>query len=83
MGKSISTIRINGSNAATVNIIDDSSVKVVARNRSFIIVHVFDNTQVEAERHDTARIVVITHSHNAKVIAKKDVTFKEEYDYLK
>lgn len=83
LGNSQSTIRFNGYNAATIYVTDESNVKVIAKNKSFVLVHVLGNAQVEAKTYDSANITVLIHSKESIVIADNGIKVKEELDYLK
>lgn len=83
IGNSKSVIRINGYSVNTIFVVDDSNVKIVSKNHSFAIVHLLDRTSVEVECNDESKVVVIKHSHDAKITAGQGVTVKEEYDYMK
>jgi len=83
LGTSDITIRYNTWNHGNIHIRDNSSLKLTARNRSFVIVHLYENASLTAEQFDKAQIVVIKHSIKANVIADKNVKVREELDYLK
>ncbi len=83
LGKSDITIRINAAHHGNIHVRDNSSVKLTAKNKCFVIVHLYDNAHVDASQFDSARIVLILHSTDATFIAGKNVTIKEEYNYLK
>ena len=83
LGTSNVTLRYNGNSHGNIYVRDNSKVTVTAKNRSFVIVHLFDNSHVEASQFDSARIVLIRHSQDVTFIAGKNVTIKEELDYLK
>lgn len=83
LGKSEMIFRYNAENHGSINIRDNSYVKLTAKGRSFVIVHLFENAYIEAQQQDSAKIVLIKHSQNVTIIAEKDVKVREEYDYLK
>lgn len=83
LGTSEVTFRYNAWWNGSINVRDNSRVKIHARNRSFVIVHLFENAYVEAEQIDKATIVLIKHSKNVTVVADSKIKVKEEYDYLK
>lgn len=83
IGDSDGTIRVNGTSSSNIYVTDNSKLKIIGRNRSFVIVHALDNAQIYAEQYDKARLVVIKHSHDAKISTFGNVTLREEYDYLK
>ena len=83
LGRSDIKVRYNGYGSGVIFALDNTSVTITAKNRSFVIVHAFDNAVIKAEKFDVAKIVVLKHSPNVIVIAGKDVDVKEEYDYLK
>lgn len=82
LGQSDVIIRYNGSTNGVAYLRDNSKVKVSAKNRAFVIIHVFDNVQVEAEQTDSAHLVIIKHSENISVSTTGNVTIREEYNYL-
>lgn len=83
LGTSEITFRYNGWGNGSINVRDNSRAKIFAKNKSFVIVHLFDNAYVEAEQVDKATIVLIKHSEKVTVIADSKIKVKEEYDYLK
>lgn len=83
IGNSESTIRVNGCQASHVYVLDDSKIKVYAKNKSFVIVHALGSAQIEAKAYDSARLVVIQHSHDIKLNVDENIVLKEEFDYLK
>ena len=83
LGKSDIRIRFNAAHHGNIHVRDNSSVKLTAKNKCFVIVHLYDNAHVDASQFDSARIVLILHSTDATFIAGKDVTIKEEYNYLR
>lgn len=83
LGKSEITIRYNAAHHGIIHVRDNSSVKLTAKNRCFVIVHLYDKAHIDASQFDSARIVLIKHSDDVTFIAGKNVTIKEEYDYLK
>ena len=83
LGSSEATFRYNAWNNGAIHIRDNSSVKVYARNKSFVIVHLYEKAYIEAEQTDKATIVIIKHSPDVTIIADKNIKVKEEYDYLK
>ena len=83
LGSSDVTYRYNTNSHGIIHIRDNSAVKVIAKNRSFVIVHLFENAYITAERHDIAKLVIVKHSEDVTIVADKDVIIKEEYDYLK
>lgn len=83
LGNSDITYRFNATAIGNVHIRDNATARVFAKNRSFVIVHIYDKATVMAQQFDKAKIIVIKHSKEVKVIAEANVTVKEEYDYLK
>lgn len=83
LGKSDITARFNGANNGTIHIRDNSSVKLSAKNRSFVIVHLYENAYIDAEQFDRSIVVLIKHSEKVTIIADKAIRIREEYDYLK
>lgn len=83
LGDSEITFRYNAAGHGEIHIRDNSSVKLSAKNRSFVIVHLYENAHIEAIQSDTATLTLIKHSHDVSVVTDGNVTVKEEYDYLK
>ncbi len=83
LGKSDITIRYNAANHGEVYIRDNSIVKLTAKNRSFVIVHLYEKACISTEQKDSAKIVMIKHSHDVTITHESSGDIKEEYDYLK
>ena len=83
LGTSEITFRYNAWNNGSIHIRDNSSAKIFARNKSFVIVHLYEKAYIEAEQQDKATIVIIKHSPDVTIVAEKNIKVKEEYDYLK
>lgn len=83
LGSSEITFRYNAWYNGSIHIRDNSSVKIYARNKSFVIIHLYEKAYIEAEQTDKAIIVIIKHSQDVTIIADKKIKVKEEYDYLK
>ena len=83
LGTSEVTFRYNMWNHGTIYVRDNASLKLSAKNRSFVIVHLFDEAYITAEQSDKAKIVIIKHSDKVTVIADQHIKITEEYDYLK
>lgn len=83
LGSSNITYRYNGSGHGIIHIRDNSTIKVIAKNRSFVVVHLFEKAYITAEQYDMAKIVIIKHSSDVTIIADKNIKVKEEYNYLK
>jgi hypothetical protein len=83
LGSSEITFRYNAWHIGTIHVRDKSSAKIFAKNKSFVIVHLYENAYIEAEQTDKAIIVLIKHSSNVTIVAGKNIKVKEEYDYLK
>ena len=83
IGNSKCTIRYNGRVSGRVYVMEGVSVKILAHNRSFVIVHSFGKTNIECKASDSAMIKIIHHWVKSEV--KKDgfVTELEELDYLR
>jgi hypothetical protein len=82
LGSSEINVRYNAANHGIIHIRDNSSVKLVAKNRSFVIAHLYEKATIEAEQYDNAKIVIIKHSDTVTIIAETVVKIREEYDYL-
>jgi len=78
LGGSRITCRYNGVWIGNVHVRDTAEAIVTARNRSFCIIHLYDNAHVSVKQMDTATVVVIKHSNNAVITADGDVKIKEE-----
>jgi len=76
-GMSDSHIRFNGISSGKIHIQGEAKVDITAKNRSHVIVHVWDRAQVEAEKEDKARILIIRHSRDAVVIAGTDIPIRD------
>ena len=83
LGNSDVTFRYNGHSYGNIHIRDNSETKVIARNVSFVIVHLYENAYVDAEQIDNSKIVLVKHSRNVTIVAEKNIKIREEYDYLK
>lgn len=83
LGNSVITFRYNAWGNGSIHVRDNSTAKIFARNKSFVIVHLYENAYVTAEQTDKATIVLIKHSPNVTIVADKNIKVKEEYDYLK
>ena len=83
LGTSEITFRYNACGNGYIHIRDNSSAKVFAKNKSFVIVHLYENAFLEAEQTDKATIVVIKPAPTVTVAAEKHVKVKEEYNFLK
>ena len=83
LGKSEITFRYNGWSSGNIHIRDNSSAKVTVKNKSFVIVHLYENAYCVAEQLDKAKVVLVKHSPNVTVVAGKEIKVTEEYDYLK
>ena len=83
LGSSEITFRYNAWHNGSIHIRDNSSAKIFARNKSFVIVHLYEKAYIEAEQQDKATIVIIKHSPDVTIIADTNIKVKKEYDYLK
>jgi hypothetical protein len=83
LGSSEITFRYNAWYNGSIHVRDNSSAKIFARNKSFVIVHLYEKAYIEAEQQDKATIVIIKHSSDVTIVADKNIKVKEEYDYLK
>ncbi len=83
LGNSEITARFNGASHGNIHVRDNSSLNLTAKNRSFVIIHLYDNAIVTVEQFDKASVIVIKHSHDVTVKASESIKIKEEYDYLK
>lgn len=82
-GTSDVSIRYNADSYGNIHIRDNSSVRLIARNRSFVIAHLYENASVSAEQFDKAKIVLVKHSKKVHIVAEENIKIREEYDYLK
>lgn len=83
LGKSDITIRFNSNGHGEIHVRDNSRVKLTAKTRSFVIVHLYENAYIYAEQTELAKVVLVKHSKDVTVVTEGNVTIKEEYDYLK
>ena len=82
-GKSESTIRFNARNHGTVYLRDNSTAKIKASGKSFVLIHLLDDCYVTVEKSDEAKVILIKHSEAVTIVAETDVEIREEYDWLK
>lgn len=83
LGSSEITFRYNAWYNGSIHVRDNSSAKIFARNKSFVIVHLYEKAYIEAEQQDKATIVIIKHSPDVTIVADKNIKVKVEYYYLK
>lgn len=83
LGKSEIRLRYNSNKHGIIHVRDNSTLKITAKGRSFVIIHLYEKAYVDAEKFDSASVVVIKHSTDVTVIADSNIKVKEEYDYLK
>lgn len=83
LGTSEVTFRFNSDGHGYLHIRDNSSARITAKNRSFVIVHLYENAYVSVEQFDIAKIVLVKHSDKVTIVADKSVKVREEYNYLK
>lgn len=76
IGDSKATIRFNGYSTGTVNVLDNSDAKIVAKGDSFVMVHAYGNSQVNVEQKDKSKVVVVTHSKQCVVISDDNITLR-------
>lgn len=78
LGGSSSTIRYNGTSVGRVHICGNSNAKVVAKNRSFVIVHLVGNAAVDAETEGKGKVSVIRHDEGTSVKTAGNVSVRKE-----
>jgi len=83
LGKSNITVRYNANHSGSIHVRDNSSVRLTAKNNSFVIVHLYDNAKIDPEIIGSPRIVLIKHSDKVTINEKQGIVIKEEYQYLK
>lgn len=83
LGSSEITTRFNGTSIGNIHVRDDSCLKLTARNRSFVIIHLYEKASITAKQFDIAHVVIIKHSNDTIVNVDQNIRIKEEYDYLK
>lgn len=83
LGTSDMTVRYNAEFNGNIHVRDNSSVKLSAKGRSFVIVHLYEKAYIQAEQFDSAKIVLVKHSPDVTIIAETNIKVREEYDYLK
>ena len=83
LGNSKITFRYNAWGNGSIYLRDNSSAKIISKNKSFVIVHLFEKSYVEAEQNDKSTIVIIKHSHDVTIVADANIKIREDYDYLK
>ena len=79
LGSSTSTMRYNGISVCRIHICDNSKAKVIAKNRSFVIVHLVGNAAVNAETDETGRIAVIRHDESTSAETTGNVSVRKEF----
>ncbi len=82
LGKSNIMFRYNLFSYGNIHVRDDSHAKLVAKNRSFVIVHLYENAYIEATQLDRAKVVLVKHSPKVTIVAGTNIKVREEYDYL-
>ena len=83
LGSSEITFRYNAWGNGYIHVRDNSYAKIFAKNKSFVMVHLYEKAYVEAVQTDKATIVLIKHSPDVTIVADTNIKVKEEYDYLK
>ena len=87
LGNSDITMRYNGWAIGVVCVRDGSKLSVTAKNKSHIIIHAFDNADINADGYDNASITVIRHSEDIRVSTfcqnHEAIKVKDELGYLK
>ena len=83
LGTSDVTFRYNMWENGRIYVRDNASLKLYAKNRCFVIVHLFDNATVDAEQLDKASVIIIKHSPKVTIRTNGSIKVKEEYNYLK
>lgn len=83
LGSSEMTVRYNADNHGIIHVRDKSSVRLSAKNRSFAIIHLYENAYISAEQLDSSRIVLVKHSPDVTIIADRNIKIREEYDYIR
>ena len=78
IGNTKTTIRVNANNPANIYLCDESVATLEAKNRSFVIVHLYGEATLRAEAYDKAHVCAIRHSENTKVISKDNILIKKE-----
>jgi len=77
IGDSKATVRFNGFSTGTVNVLDNSDARIVAKGNSFVMVHAYGSSQVSIEQKDKSKVVVVTHSKQCVVISDDNITLRE------
>lgn len=83
LGNTKTKIRVNGLSRSIIYVRDKSEVDLIVKNRSFVIVHTFDNASVKVETEDNPSVLVLKHSKDATIKTTNGIKVKEEFDYLK
>lgn len=83
LGNSEITFRYNANCYGNIHVRDNSSANLIARNRSFVIAHLYENASIKAQQLDNSKIVLVKHSEKVSIIADPSIKIREEYDYLK
>lgn len=83
LGGSKIRYRYSGKYYGNIRVRDLSFVHITARGNGLVIVHLFERACVTVEQSEMAKVSVIKHSPDVRVIASEGVRVLEEYDYLK
>lgn len=78
LGSSEITARFNGVHHGTLHVRDKSYLRLSAKNRSFVIVHLYDNAYVSAEQLGSSRIVLVRHSDRVTIVTDSIIKIREE-----
>jgi len=83
LGNTVSTIRINGISHSSIYARDKSRLNISVRGKAFVIIHLFDQSNVDVNTFDTPNVLLLIHSNNAFYNVSDMVKVKKELDYLK
>lgn len=83
LGKSEVNFRYNAWGCGSIYLRDNSTAKIIAKNKSFVIVHMFEKAYIEADQKDKSTIVIVKHSPDVTIVADTNIKVREDYDYLK
>ena len=75
-GCSESTVRYNGLASGKIHIQGDANVKLSAKDRAHVIVHIWDDAQIEIKTEGIADVSVARHSANTLVISDNKIRIK-------
>lgn len=83
LGNSKAIVRVNSHNNSIIYARDNSSVEIIAKNKAFVIVHLFEKANIKVQTEGFPNVLILKHSQNVIIEAATNVKIKEDFDYLK